>query len=431
MNSVIYLGGRPLRYDRVISPEGTWGLRIRPDGSTTLSAPKAASKAEIEAYLHNQEQAILAALLRFSKAEEHLSTPVFLGQFSSAAPDRSSDGPWWILYTLLVLMLLGGMTLGFHQLQQRLLSLPAGTPEPVAAAAPSVSPSAAPRPSPSPVPPHPTPSATPPPPEEQAGDPADPDSSFSSDNSISEAVLWPGGYLLRVNVQCNTVTVYSSDENGVYSQPVRAMVCSTGAATPGSGLYTPGWRQVWQTLFGQVYGQYVTQITGNILFHSVPYTVYGDKGSLEYWEFDKLGTSCSAGCVRLQVADAQWIYDNRDSIAGIEFYSSSDPGPLGKPSAPTISGDTRCRGWDPTDPDPANPWRNKPKPTPSPSPSPSPAPEPSPEPSPAATPEPSPEPTDEIVPEPTPEPSPEPTKEPVLEPDVSEPDPKNETQTDD
>ena len=104
------------------------------------------------------------------------------------------------------------------------------------------------------------------------------------------------------------------------------------------------------------YGQYACQITGNILFHSVPYTTKYDKGSLEYWEFDQLGTACSQGCVRLQVKDAKWVYDHFYSIVGVEFYCSDDPGPLGKPSAPTISGNERCRGWDPTDPDPKNPW---------------------------------------------------------------------------
>ncbi len=51
-------------------------------------------------------------------------------------------------------------------------------------------------------------------------------------------------------------------------------------------------------------------------------------------EFDKLGTSCSHGCIRLQVADAKWIYDNKYDIAGGTIYDSDDPGPLGKPSAP-------------------------------------------------------------------------------------------------
>ncbi|MGX8692990.1 MAG: hypothetical protein ACSW8E_04440, partial [Clostridia bacterium] len=45
-----------------------------------------------------------------------------------------------------------------------------------------------------------------------------------------------------------------------------------------------------------------------------------------------------------------------DEIACVSFYCNPDPGPLGKPSAPQISDNERCRDWDPTDPDPNNPW---------------------------------------------------------------------------
>lgn len=206
------------------------------------------------------------------------------------------------------------------------------TPDP---AADIPQPKPAPEPTPSPTPtPTPTPEPTPMP-----------------DN---------GSYYITVNVQANTVTVYTLDEKGYYSIPCKAMICSTGPATPTSGVYGLGEQHRWHYLFGDVYGQYTTQITGNILFHSVPYTVYGDPSSLEYWEFDKLGTASSMGCIRLQVKDAKWIYDNYSSIYAVEFYNNDDPGPLGKPSAPLISDNEACRGWDPTDPDPNNPWLNPP-----------------------------------------------------------------------
>lgn len=86
----------------------------------------------------------------------------------------------------------------------------------------------------------------------------------------------------------------------------------------------------WHTLFGGVYGQYCTHITGDILFHSVPYLTRGDNASLEYWAYDQLGSTASAGCVRLTTADAQWIYYNCPAGTQVEFYSSSNPGPLRK-----------------------------------------------------------------------------------------------------
>lgn len=166
-----------------------------------------------------------------------------------------------------------------------------------------------------------------------------------------------GPYYLKVNLECNTVTVYSAGEDGELT-PCKAMVCSTGRATPTSGVYDITWQGKWEwlALFGDVYGHYCTQITGNILFHSVPYLEYGNCASLEYWEFDQLGTACSMGCIRLQVIDAKWVFDHKEEITAVEFYSDSDPGPLGKPVPPNIGDNTDCRSWDPTDPNPENPW---------------------------------------------------------------------------
>lgn len=174
-------------------------------------------------------------------------------------------------------------------------------------------------------------------------------------------------YYIKVNNQMNTVTVYRKNSNGEY-EPIKAMICSTGSVTPRNSTYTirrkytntsAGWRQ----LFGHgpyryVYGQYSQWITGDILFHSVPYITNGDKGSLEWYEYNKLGTTCSQGCIRLTCADAKWLFDNCPVGTPVEFYDSDDPGPLGKPSFQYISENSPNRGWDPTDPDPANPWRN-------------------------------------------------------------------------
>ena len=136
------------------------------------------------------------------------------------------------------------------------------------------------------------------------------------------------------------------------------MVCSTGVATPKSGVYKIQYRWEWLRLEGYVFGHYSTQIVGNILFHSVPY-LEKNPGTLEYWEYDKLGTYASAGCVRLTVADAKWIFNNCARGTQVEFYSSSNPGPLGKPSAKKISNaEGDLKNWDPTDPNPNNPWKN-------------------------------------------------------------------------
>ena len=164
-------------------------------------------------------------------------------------------------------------------------------------------------------------------------------------------------YYIKVNYGAQVITVYTKDSNGKYTKPVRAMVCSTGTYTPTSGVYRTLGKGIWWGLIGDVYGQYSTHIVGDILFHSVPYLEKGDKSSLEYWAYDQLGQRVSMGCVRLTVADAKWIYDNCAIGTQVEFYSSSNPGPLGKPTTKKISSaPSNIRGWDPTDPDSRNPW---------------------------------------------------------------------------
>ena len=160
------------------------------------------------------------------------------------------------------------------------------------------------------------------PPEEPAEEPEEPD--WSAGSSDYPWVRSGYAYYIRVNRSANVVTVYTAGDDGRYS---------------------------------------------------VPYTERYNKGSLQPGEFDKLGTSCSHGCIRLQVADAKWIYDNKYDIAGVTIYDSDDPGPLGKPSAPSIGG-SAYPGWDPTDPDSDNPWNKPADVTPEPKPEPEPDPEP-------------------------------------------------------
>ena len=163
-------------------------------------------------------------------------------------------------------------------------------------------------------------------------------------------------YYIRVNYGANCVTIYKKDDEGFYTKPYKSMICSSGKSTPKSGTYKISYKYRWLSLYGGVYGQYSTRIVKNILFHSVPY--YKQRAdSLEYEEYDKLGTTASAGCIRLTVIDAKWIYDNITSGTYVEFYSDpSNPGPLGKPKAAKISDNKENRDWDPTDPDINNPW---------------------------------------------------------------------------
>ena len=162
-------------------------------------------------------------------------------------------------------------------------------------------------------------------------------------------------YLVAVNRVTQTVTVYSKDADGNYTVPSKSMICSTGTDTPVGKFHTTD-KYTWRDLFGGVYGQYATRITGHILFHSVPYYSQ-NKGDLEKEEFNKLGTPASLGCIRLQVKDCKWIYDNCPSGSPIVLYdgdASTDP--LGNPGFTELDTSHPYAGWDPSDPDPNNPW---------------------------------------------------------------------------
>ena len=179
------------------------------------------------------------------------------------------------------------------------------------------------------------------------------------ENSEGEQQKELATYYIKINYTANVVTIYSKDENNNYTIPYKAMVCSCGTSTPTSGVYTVSTKYRWLKLYGGVYGQYASRIVNSILFHSVPYLKMNDNGSLEYWEYDKLGQTASAGCVRLTVEDAKWIYDNCEAGTKVEFYSDSNVGPLGKPIAQKISENTEYRNWDPTDDDKNNPWKKE------------------------------------------------------------------------
>lgn len=163
-------------------------------------------------------------------------------------------------------------------------------------------------------------------------------------------------YYIKINRMQNCITVYTPDENGEYTIPYKAMVCSTGLynATP-SGTYQISTKHRWRELYGGVYGQYATRIHGAILFHSVPYYTKSND-NLCTDKYNKLGQQASMGCVRLTTEDAKWIADNCPSGTSVEIYDDEDPGPLGKPEAVKIDADDVNRGWDPTDPDENNPW---------------------------------------------------------------------------
>jgi len=178
-----------------------------------------------------------------------------------------------------------------------------------------------------------------------------------------------GERMLVVYIGTESVVAYVA-KDGEWTQE-RIMICSTGR----SKLLTPRgtfaiMRQYLYKKMGQVdgenvYSQYASRITGNYLFHSVP--IGGDKRYLqEYGKeqmfvkyYERLGSVASGGCVRLRCIDAYWIYMN--CPVGTTVIITDDSGPT-PPTPPQLIYeepymDARHEyGWDPSDPDPENPY---------------------------------------------------------------------------
>ena len=202
--------------------------------------------------------------------------------------------------------------------------------------------------------------------EESSAEPAPDTVSFAKLSVDLASNYIPGdtssSYYIRVNRAQNVVMVYARDSSGSYSNLVKTFVASTGA--PGSetplGTFTISARFDSLYLVGDVWGRYAVRIEGRYYFHSVPYFSKGAPwDDLEYLEYNKLGSGASAGCVRLAVADAKWLYDNIPAGTIVEIYDSDSlPAGVTKPVATTIPESSPNRGWDPTDPASDNPWYN-------------------------------------------------------------------------
>lgn len=160
-------------------------------------------------------------------------------------------------------------------------------------------------------------------------------------------------YTIYVNRKTNLVNVTDSKTGKL----VKAMYCSTGRNYRTiSGTYNTTAKYKWRPLIHGVYGQYSTRIHGPYLFHSVPYYSV-NKSKVSTKEYNKLGQQASAGCIRLAVTDAKWIYDNCKIGTKVVIGESRT---LKKPTRPKVKVSTKRKvWWDPTDPDSRNPYRPK------------------------------------------------------------------------
>ena len=154
-------------------------------------------------------------------------------------------------------------------------------------------------------------------------------------------------YQIKVNTKKCVVTVYAKDgKKAGYTIPVRSFLCAPGTITK-SGSYKLGPKSRYRVLFHSCYSQWTARIYGNILFHTSPYTSYGNNDTLDVGEYNKMGTVASHGCVRMQCVGIKWIYDNCPTGTPVVIYKSDKAGPFGKPELEKLP---KWHKWDPTDP---------------------------------------------------------------------------------
>lgn len=133
-------------------------------------------------------------------------------------------------------------------------------------------------------------------------------------------------YKVVVDIYHQVVMAYSKDANGKYTVPERYMICTTGGPntpTP-TGVFKAGTHR---PRFGEfvndgVYGQYWTQVTGKIYFHSILYT-QRNASTYTVSSYNLLGNRGSHGCIRLLVPDVRWIYYHIGPGATVEIRQGS------------------------------------------------------------------------------------------------------------
>lgn len=160
------------------------------------------------------------------------------------------------------------------------------------------------------------------------------------------------------SITINTATeqVIAYDYSG---KPLQVFACSTGKyGNTVVGTFKTSNYYDWHLMNGNCYSRYAVRFNQHELMHSVPYYRHSPD-SLEYRQYNKLGTPASMGCCRLALADAKWIYEN--TVPGTVVNVVKDPNLVYQLTRPIIKIDetnVATRGWDPTDTDPRSPYNN-------------------------------------------------------------------------
>ncbi len=176
---------------------------------------------------------------------------------------------------------------------------------------------------------------------------------------FQQPVEWPKKEEYEIHVirnQC-LVVVYRKDADWNYNQIANAFVCSTGVQdTTETGTFGAYEREDWKELIDSHTAQYPIAVHGDLMLYSAPYYSCS-KNALNLEAYNQLGQNATAGCVHMAAADIKWIYDHCPYGTRVRLYDS-DVMDVVRPVPIRLNPET-FTGWDPTDPDIANPTRPK------------------------------------------------------------------------
>lgn len=150
------------------------------------------------------------------------------------------------------------------------------------------------------------------------------------------------------------------DQDGK-SELVRVFPCSSGHVSGHTpiGTFALGMKTVESWLFDGALAQYGGQISGNILFHSLPSYDGSLKQGLKLSDLNAMGQPASHGCVRLFCMDAKWLYENCPSGTTVEVVAERREQEMTMPAAVHyLRLKEGAPTWDPSDPDPDNPYHD-------------------------------------------------------------------------
>ena len=157
-----------------------------------------------------------------------------------------------------------------------------------------------------------------------------------------------GPYLIKINKQMNTTTIYVADGANGYIIPLKSFLCSCGDDTPIGTFKTPE-KYRWRLMNSGVSCQYATRLGPGLSFllHSIIYDVQ-NINTMHADTYNYLGVAHSAGCIRFTSGDAKWIYDHCPIGTTVQVYNSPIAGPYDRPTIAAVIPSTQT--WDPTDP---------------------------------------------------------------------------------